>query len=159
MNGSKLLPKNSQGIRDILHLLNLIDDHNPHFYENTINYMTREHLPFDSSWIYYHPIENKFKFIGRASTKIGNLLTDIPPTDWKKYNQYSPYWIQEDTFAYLSIEPHIVIVSNAAWLLQSNDPKQLSYAYYTYIKEHVKIEREIFKAYMEPEDAITKKLF
>ena len=151
--------KNTQGICDILHLLNLIDDHNPHFYENSIHYMTREHLPFDNSWIYYHPTENSFKFIGRASKKIGAILTDIPSTTWKNYNQYSPYWIKEDTFGYLSIEPHIVIVSNAAWILQSNDAKRLAGAFYMYMKDHVAKEREIWKSMMEPDEIKNKQLF
>jgi len=156
---TKLFLKNSQGLRDILHLLNLIDDHNPHFFENTINYMTRVHPPFDSSWIYYHPTQNSFKFIGRDSKKIGRLLTDVLPTTWKNYNPYCPYWVHENTFSYLSIEPHIVLVSNAAWVMNRNDIKQMAYDYYAYIKDHVAKEREIFKSFMEPEEVKSKQLF
>jgi len=121
--------------------------------------MTKVHPPFDSSWIYYHPEKNLFNFIGRDSKKIGRLLTDVLPTSWKNYNPYSPYWVHEDTFSYLSIEPHIVLVSNAGWLMNRSDIKQMAFDYYAYIKAHVAKEREIFKAMMEPDEVKSKQLF
>jgi hypothetical protein len=151
---NKLYPKNVEGIQNILTLINKLNDHNTAFYSGTIDYMTKQHPPYKSSLIYYHPEQNMFKFIKR-----GIKLLQLPVLKWEKYSPGHPCFLREAEFCYLSVMPFIIIVDSADWLLEKREYKDMVTYIYDYIKSHVSQERIAWKKFLIEEPMETKKLF
>lgn len=140
METTKIILKNEEGIHFILNNLSKLKDKNEAYYANTLKYFTKDHPPFPESLIYYHPEDNFFRFISRVK------LTNIPVRDWEDYNGNEVCLIKTNTFAYLSVEPFLIIVSNAQWLLDNMVPYDSVNYFHNYMHEKVDIERKEWKS-------------
>lgn len=150
----KLYPKNIQGIKNILSLINKLADHNLAFYKGTIHYFEKEHLPWPESLIYYHPEKNMFLFLSRTST-----ILSFPKTDWDHYSTSNPMWIRENNFSYLSVYPFIAVVSEANWILYNTGPSDKADAFHQYMQKECVIERELWKVKLVDNNSEMKPLF
>jgi hypothetical protein len=109
------LPKNEDGIKQILTNLNKLKDKNLAYYRGTFRFFVNQHPPFENSLIYYNVVENSFQFISKSKIR-------APIYVWNKYvGESTPCYLKEYLFMHSNASPFNIIVSGADFLLKGFD--------------------------------------